>query len=37
MCQVCESPFRICEFDNNGVYINKMDNGEYRFKMETQR
>lgn len=37
MCQVCESTFRICEFGNNGFYINKMDNGEYRFKMETQR
>ena len=37
MCQVCENPYRICEFVNNGFYINKMDNGEYRFKMKTQR
>ena len=34
MCQVCEKPFRICQWGNTGFYINKMDNGEYRFKME---
>ena len=34
MCQICESPFRICQWGNTGFYINKMDNGEYRFKME---
>lgn len=33
MCQVCENPYRICEFGNTGFYINKMENGEYRFKM----
>ena len=33
MCKVCENPFRICQWGNNGFYINKMENGEYRFKM----
>ena len=34
MCQVCENPFRICQWGNTGFYITKMENGEYRFKME---
>ena len=34
MCQVCENPYRICQWGNTGFYINKMENGEYRFKME---
>lgn len=33
MCQVCENPYRICQWGNNGVYIDKTENGEYRFKM----
>lgn len=34
MCQICESPYRICQWGNTGFYINKMDNGKYRFKLE---
>ena len=34
MCQVCENPFRICQWGNTGFYIDKNKKGEYRFKME---
>ena len=37
MCQVCENPFRICQWGNTGFYIDKNEKGEYRFKMEVEK